>query len=148
MPPTAVRGICGPVFFGAFAMGPDRCYFFRSGHPTCFEPYAPAGYSDTANTLELLRCMRREDVAFKKCVGAEPRMTALPLCTTPRRHRPFGPVVAVSGAKRRAKKLVRAASPHPNATTSLVTQDISAKISPPWLMGRRAGPAAKGAVYK
>jgi hypothetical protein len=125
-----IHGICGPVFYDAFLMHPERrqafvaidnipllrptlgtqtvfrevtveeyrgqvgaikfvepdeCHFFPVGTPDLFiEPYAPADYMETVNTIALPRYSKMEEMKFDKGVELEAQMNVLPLCSAPR----------------------------------------------------------------
>jgi len=75
------RGRVGSIQF----VEDDKCYFFPVGAPDLFiEPYAPADYMETVNTIALPRYSKMRELDFDKGVEIEAQMNVLPMCSQPR----------------------------------------------------------------
>jgi Phage major capsid protein E len=75
------RGQVGNIKFVA----DDECHFFPVGAPDLFiEPYAPADYMETVNTIALPRYSKMREMDFDKGVEIEAQMNVIPMCTQPR----------------------------------------------------------------
>jgi hypothetical protein len=75
------RGQVGAIKF----VEDDKCYFFPVGAPDVFiEPYAPADYMETVNTIALPRYSKMRELDFDKGVEIEAQMNVLPMCAQPR----------------------------------------------------------------
>ena len=75
------RGQVGAIKF----VPDDMCYFFPVGAPDLFiEPYAPADYMETVDTIALPRYSKMRELDFDKGVEIEAQMNVLPMCAQPR----------------------------------------------------------------
>jgi hypothetical protein len=75
------RGQVGSIQF----VPDDHCYFFPVGAPDLFiEPYAPADYMETVNTVAMPRYSKLRELEFDKGVEIEAQMNVIPMCSQPR----------------------------------------------------------------